>query len=69
MILMQRLKEIAIQNDCTHVGWTASSRNERGLQFYTQKIGAKIMDEGVADSGDRTDDGGDRLYYPVSLQK
>jgi ribosomal protein S18 acetylase RimI-like enzyme len=56
MILMQRLKEIAIQNDCTHVGWTASSRNERGLQFYTQKIGAKIMDEGAAGSGDRTDD-------------
>jgi GNAT superfamily N-acetyltransferase len=43
MQLMQRLREIAIRNDCTHVGWSASSRNERGLQFYTQKIGVKIV--------------------------
>lgn len=39
--LMTRLVEIAKENDCTHIGWTADKRNTRGLNFYHQ-LGAKI---------------------------
>lgn len=39
--LMNRLDEIANENDCTHLAWTADKRNTRGLNFYHQ-LGAKI---------------------------
>lgn len=40
--LMTRLVEIATENDCTHLGWTADKRNTRGLNFY-HRLGAKII--------------------------
>lgn len=40
--LMQRLAEIARENDCTHLGWNADARNTSGLRFY-QQLGAEIV--------------------------
>lgn len=42
--LMHRLAQIAIAHQCTHIYWTASSNNLRGIQFY-ERLGAKIMEQ------------------------
>ena len=42
--LMNRLAQIADDNHCTHVAWTADVRNPRGLSFYHQ-LGAKIIEQ------------------------
>jgi GNAT superfamily N-acetyltransferase len=42
--LMQDLAQIARKNDCTHLAWTADSRNRRGLSFY-QRLGAEITEQ------------------------
>jgi GNAT superfamily N-acetyltransferase len=41
--LMNRLAQIAVQNRCTHMSWTASVNNTRGLRFY-EKLGAQIVE-------------------------
>lgn len=41
--LMNRLAEIAIEHNCTHMAWTASIHNTRGLKFY-QRLGAQIVE-------------------------
>jgi GNAT superfamily N-acetyltransferase len=43
-MLMQYLAQIAKENDCTHLAWTADARNLRGLKFY-DRLGAKIMEQ------------------------
>lgn len=43
-MLMQYLAQIAKENDCTHLAWTADARNIQGLQFY-DRLGAKIIDQ------------------------
>ena len=40
--LMNRLAEIAQENNCSHLGWNADARNIRGLSFY-HRLGAKII--------------------------
>ena len=47
-LLMDNLKQIALNNKCTHLAWTADARNVLGLKFY-QRIGAEIIDQ----KGDR----------------
>jgi GNAT superfamily N-acetyltransferase len=42
--LMARLAEIAKENDCTHLAWTADARNTRGLNFY-RRLGAEISEQ------------------------
>ena len=42
--LMDRLAQIAEENDCTHLAWNADARNVRGLRFYTQ-LGAEITEQ------------------------
>ena len=42
--LMNRLREIAKDNNCTHLAWTADARNTRGLKFY-QRLGAEIGEQ------------------------
>jgi GNAT superfamily N-acetyltransferase len=41
--LMARLAQIARENDCTHIAWTADARNTRGLNFY-DRLGAEITE-------------------------
>ncbi len=41
--LMAQLVQIARDNDCTHLAWTADDRNHRGLHFYT-RLGAEITE-------------------------
>lgn len=41
--LMNRLAEIAIENNCTHIAWTASIHNTRGIKFY-ERLGAQITE-------------------------
>lgn len=41
--LLARLREIAIAHGCTHLAWTASVRNPRGIAFY-ERAGATIAD-------------------------
>lgn len=43
-LLMAQLKQIAQNNNCTHLAWTADQRNARGLQFY-HRIGAEIAEQ------------------------
>ncbi|MEM8675505.1 MAG: GNAT family N-acetyltransferase [Cyanobacteria bacterium P01_G01_bin.67] len=43
-LLMKRLRQIAQENNCTHLAWTADARNTRGLGFY-QRLGAKITEQ------------------------
>jgi GNAT superfamily N-acetyltransferase len=43
-MLMHKLVEIARENDCTHLAWTADARNPRGLSFYHQ-LGAEITEQ------------------------
>jgi GNAT superfamily N-acetyltransferase len=47
-LLMIKLQQIAQENNCSHLAWTADARNIRGLSFY-QRLGAKIMEQ----QGDR----------------
>jgi GNAT superfamily N-acetyltransferase len=47
-LLMLRLQQIAQDNNCTHIAWTADARNTRGIKFY-QRLGAKIVEQ----TGDR----------------
>lgn len=41
-MLMEHLAVVATTHNCTHIGWTASERNARGLAFY-QRLGATIV--------------------------
>jgi GNAT superfamily N-acetyltransferase len=41
--LMARLAQIARENDCTYIAWTADARNTRGLSFYN-RLGAEITE-------------------------
>jgi GNAT superfamily N-acetyltransferase len=43
-LLMKKLQQIAQQNSCSHLAWTADARNIRGLSFY-QRLGAKIVEQ------------------------
>lgn len=47
-ILMTRLAYISQDNHCTHMGWTASANNVRGIEFY-KKLGAEVVEK----KGDR----------------
>ena len=47
-LLMTELQQIARENNCTHLAWTADARNTRGIEFY-HRLGAKIIDR----KGDR----------------
>jgi GNAT superfamily N-acetyltransferase len=47
-LLMNKLQQIALENNCSHLAWTADARNIRGLSFY-QRLGAKIVEQ----QGDR----------------
>lgn len=42
--LMSYLAQVAQDNDCTHIAWTADARNDRGLSFY-QRLGAEITEQ------------------------
>ncbi|PSB16523.1 GNAT family N-acetyltransferase [filamentous cyanobacterium CCP2] len=42
--LMAELAQIAQENDCTYLSWTADARNTRGLRFY-QRLGAEITEQ------------------------
>jgi GNAT superfamily N-acetyltransferase len=42
--LMQVLAQIARDNQCTHIAWTAAARNTRGLKFY-QRLGATVTEQ------------------------
>ena len=42
--LMDRLAQIAEENDCTHLAWNADARNTRGLSFY-HRLGAEITEQ------------------------
>ncbi|MEL7417625.1 MAG: GNAT family N-acetyltransferase, partial [Cyanobacteria bacterium J06555_3] len=43
-MLMNRLQQIAQENNCSHLGWTADARNTRGLQFYA-RLGAEVSEQ------------------------
>jgi GNAT superfamily N-acetyltransferase len=42
--LMDRLAQIAIENDCSHLAWNADARNTRGLSFY-YRLGAEVTEQ------------------------
>lgn len=42
--LMTYLAQVAKDNDCTHLAWTADVRNTRGLSFYS-RLGARLVDQ------------------------
>jgi GNAT superfamily N-acetyltransferase len=42
--LMERLAEIAQENNSTHLAWNADARNTRGLNFY-RRLGAEISEQ------------------------
>lgn len=42
--LMSHLAQVAKDNDCTHLAWTADARNTRGLNFY-HRLGAQIIEQ------------------------
>ncbi len=42
-VLMKTLTQIAENTNCTHMAWTASANNLRGVSFYG-RIGAEIID-------------------------
>lgn len=42
--LMNHLAQVAKDNDCTHLAWTADARNTRGLSFY-HRLGAQITEQ------------------------
>ena len=43
-LLMNKLQQIARENNCTHLAWTADARNIRGLEFY-RRLGAEIIEQ------------------------
>jgi GNAT superfamily N-acetyltransferase len=43
-VLMDKLAEIAAENDCSHLAWNADARNIRGLSFY-HRLGAEITEQ------------------------
>ncbi len=47
-LLMNKLRQIAQENNCTHLAWTADNRNLRGLKFY-HRLGAEVIEQ----KGDR----------------
>ncbi|MBV9868669.1 MAG: GNAT family N-acetyltransferase [Abitibacteriaceae bacterium] len=42
--LMRRLAQIAVDHQCTHMAWTASVNNARGIQFY-KRLGAEVSEQ------------------------
>jgi GNAT superfamily N-acetyltransferase len=42
--LMERLAQIARENDCSHLAWNADARNTRGLSFY-YRLGAEVIEQ------------------------
>ncbi len=42
--LMTHLAQIAQNNTCSHLAWTADARNTRGLSFY-HRLGAEIIEK------------------------
>jgi GNAT superfamily N-acetyltransferase len=42
-LLMRQLQQIAQENNCTHLAWTADARNTKGIKFY-HRLGAKIVE-------------------------
>ncbi len=42
--LMQSLATQALDKNCSHMAWTASTKNLKGLQFYA-RLGAKRQDD------------------------
>ena len=42
--LMDRLAQIAKENNCSHLAWNADARNTRGLSFY-HRLGAEIIEQ------------------------
>jgi len=42
--LMERLAQIAKENNCTHLAWNADARNTRGLSFY-YRLGAEMTEQ------------------------
>jgi GNAT superfamily N-acetyltransferase len=42
--LMERLAQIAKENNCTHIAWNADARNTRGLDFY-YRLGAEKTEQ------------------------
>jgi len=47
-LLMNELLQIAKNNSCSHLAWTADARNMQGLRFY-KRLGAEIIEQ----NGDR----------------
>ena len=43
-LLMDKLMQIARENNCTHLAWTADARNIGGLKFY-HRLGAKVIEQ------------------------
>jgi GNAT superfamily N-acetyltransferase len=43
-LLMNKLRQIARESNCTHLAWTADARNTRGLEFY-RRLGATIIEQ------------------------
>lgn len=41
-LLMNRLSEVAIATNCTHIAWVASASNAIGMNFY-QRLGARVI--------------------------
>jgi GNAT superfamily N-acetyltransferase len=42
--LMEHLHHVGTKHDCTHIGWFANVRNERGIKFY-ETLGASVVGE------------------------
>lgn len=47
-LLMTKLRQVAKDNNYSHIAWTANARNISGLRFY-QRLGAEISEQ----KGDR----------------
>lgn len=43
-LLMNKLRQIAQENNCTHLAWTADARNICGLKFY-RCLGAEVTEQ------------------------
>lgn len=43
-LLMRHLAQIAVSHQCTHMAWTASENNLRGIQFY-ERLGAQSPEQ------------------------
>lgn len=42
--MMRRLAQTAAHHRCTHIAWTASGNNARGIQFY-ERLGARTVEK------------------------